>query len=153
MRAFDLSPFMHSAIGFDDLFGLADNLGRTAAKAPSFPPYDIEKLNEDNYRITMALAGFTDDDLNVTVEDDTLIIEGSAGTTDEDEGRNFLHKGIAKRAFERRFQLADAIKVGAAHFEHGLLSIELQRIIPEHKKPRKVSINNGAPPQIEGKAS
>lgn len=141
MRTFDLSPFLHSAIGFDSLFdrsGLTD-LDATS-KAQSFPPYNIEKLDEDAYRITMALAGFTQDDLTVTVEGDTLIIEGKASEQNEQQEKNYLHKGIAKRAFERQFQLADNIKVIDADFEHGLLNVELVREVPEHKKPRIINL-------------
>ena len=149
MRTFDLSPFLHSAIGFDNLFdfggltGLNDeqNTGSFTTKAQNFPPYNIEKLDEDAYSITMALAGFAEDELTVTVEDDTLIIEGKSVEQTESEEKNYLHKGIAKRAFERQFQLADSIKVVQAHFENGLLNIYLKREVPEHKKPRKIEIS------------
>ena len=158
MRTFDLSPFMHSAIGFDDLLGLADRpsrlLNQPTNKTQNFPPYNIEKLDENAYQITMALAGFTTDDLNIVVEDDTLIIEGKAETQEEDEtGKNFLHQGIAKRAFERRFQLADSIRVNDAAFENGLLNITLERVIPEHKKPRHIEIGKGQPKKLTRKVA
>jgi len=143
MRALDLSPLLRSAVGFDDLFGLAETLTRPGASEPSYPPYDIERLDETNYRITVALAGFTQDDLVITVKDDTLTIEGRGETAEEKEGKTYLHRGIAKRAFERRFRLADTIRVTGASFENGLLFIELLREIPEHQKPRQIEISSG----------
>ncbi len=144
MRAFDLSPFMHSAIGFDDLFGIADRLTNAAQKESSFPPYNIEKLGEDAYQLTMALAGFSDEDLDITVEEETLIVTGRGEEADANKTpAEYLHHGIAKRAFERRFQLADTIKVRSASVEHGLLAIALEREIPEHKKPRRIEIKTG----------
>ena len=139
MRTFDLSPLMRSSIGFDHLSRLMDAAMR-ADTSPAYPPYNIEKLNDDDYRIAMAVAGFTEDELNITVTDGTLVITGSA-SDDEDEGERYLHRGIAKRAFERRFQLAETIEVGSASYENGLLSVELKRVVPEHLKPREVSIN------------
>lgn len=150
MRTFDLSPFLHSAVGFDNLFDFGNPsetgeraLGSFGSKAQNFPPYNIEKIDEDAYLITMALAGFSEEDLTVTVEDDTLIIEGKAVEESDAAEKNYLHKGIAKRAFERQFQLADSIKVVNANFENGLLHVGLKREIPEHKKPRKVTISKG----------
>jgi molecular chaperone IbpA len=144
MRAFDLTPFMHSAIGFDDLFGIADRLTRAPQAESSFPPYNIEKLGEDAYVLTMALAGFSDDDLSITLEEETLIVTGRGEEADANTTpAEYLHHGIAKRAFERRFELADSVKVRAANFEHGLLSIALEREIPEHKKPRQIEIKTG----------
>lgn len=153
MRTLDLAPFLHSAIGFDDLFdfnslggmGAPRNraLGSLTSKAQTFPPYNIEKLDEDAYLITMALAGFSEEDLTLTVEDDTLTIEGKAGEPTEGEDKNYLHKGIAKRAFERQFQLAESIKVVDADFVNGLLNVALKREVPEHKKPRNIEITKG----------
>lgn len=139
MRTFDLSPLMRSSVGFDHLSRLLDST-LTSESANSYPPYNIEKLSEDDYRVTMAVAGFTPEELTVTVQEGTLLLSGKA-ETDEGE-REFLHRGIAKRAFERRFELADTIQVGNAHFEHGLLQVELKRVIPEHKKPRTIEIRS-----------
>lgn len=137
MRTFDLSPLMRSTVGFDHLSRLLDS-ATTTDGANAYPPYNIEKLSEDDYRVTMAVAGFSPEELTVTVQDGTLILSGKA--KDDGEDRRFLHRGIAKRAFERRFELADTIQVGDASFEHGLLEIELKRVIPDHKKPRQISI-------------
>ncbi|MFC4349268.1 Hsp20 family protein [Kordiimonas lipolytica] len=139
MRSFDLSPLMRSTVGFDHLSRLLDSTLNTEG-ASAYPPYNIEKLSEDDYRITMAVAGFSPEELNVTVQEGTLYISGK-GQEDEEE-RRFLHKGIAKRAFERRFELAETIRVGDAKFENGLLEIELKRVIPDHKKPRQVEIRS-----------
>ena len=137
MRNYDLSPLMRSSIGFDHLNRLLDS-ALSAENTPSYPPYNIEKLAEDDYRITMAVAGFTPSDLTVTLEDGTLTIAGR--TAEEEDERVFLHRGIATRAFERRFQLAETIQVGNARFENGLLEVELKRVIPDHKKPRSIMI-------------
>jgi molecular chaperone IbpA len=145
MRALDLAPLLRSTIGFDQINRLFENA--IGNNEPAYPPYNIEKLSEDNYRITVALAGFTEDDLDITLHDGTLSISGKgASEEDQEEQNEYLYRGIAKRAFERHFRLADTIKVLNAQFENGLLIIELQRIIPEHLKPRKIKIND----QIEG---
>lgn len=165
MRTLDLSPFIHSAIGFDNLFdfngltGLEPSrnkdraLGSFATKAQSFPPYNIEKLNDDDYLITMALAGFGEDELSITVEDDTLTIVGRTTEQLEEQEKNYIHKGIAKRAFERQFQLADSIKVTDASFDNGLLNVSLKREVPEHKKPRTVEISKGSSKKIDYKTA
>jgi len=137
MRRFDLSPLMRSSVGFDHLNRLLDSALTTDTES-AYPPYNIEKLTEDEYLISMAVAGFDPDELIITVQEGTLTIEASAAQDDSD--RTFLHRGIAKRAFERRFQLADTIQVGEARFENGMLLIDLKRVIPEHKKPRRISI-------------
>jgi len=141
MRTFDLSPLMRSTVGFDHLNRLLDSALNTDASA-SYPPYNIEKLREDDYRITMAVAGFAPEELSVVVEDGTLLISGRA--KEEEGDRRFLHRGIAKRAFERRFELAETIQVGDAGFENGLLEIALKRVIPDHKKPRQIEIRSEA---------
>lgn len=150
MRAFDFAPLLRSSIGFENLNRLVDLAARDAA-AETFPPYNIEKLSQDAYRISMAIAGFSRDELDLTVQENTLIVTGRS-TPEEGEKREFLHRGIAKRAFERRFQLADTIKVTGASYENGLLNIELVREVPEHKKPRKIEIGQSlaAQPIIEG---
>ncbi len=137
MRRFDLSPLMRSSVGFDHLNRLLDSSLTTDADT-AYPPYNIEKISEDDYLISMAVAGFDPAELTITVQEGTLTIEAK-GETDDSE-RTFLHRGIARRAFERRFQLADTIQVGEARFEHGMLLIDLKRVIPEHKKPRQISI-------------
>ena len=140
MRAFDISPLLRSSIGYENLNRLVEFAGRVDGGDNGYPPYNIEKLGDGAYRIAMAVAGFAQDELDLTVQENTLIVTGAAQPEADAEGRVFLHRGIAKRAFERRFQLADTIKVTGASYTHGLLNIELVREIPEHKKPRKVVI-------------
>lgn len=140
MRALDFSPFLESAIGFDDLFTMTDSLKRFAESDRGYPPYDIQKLSENDYRITMAVAGFGRDDLTVVSEGDVLTVEGRAAPAEESNEGEFLHRGIARRAFERRFRLAEFINVKDARFENGLLVIDLEREIPEHKRPRQIEI-------------
>ncbi|WP_374764048.1 Hsp20 family protein [Yunchengibacter salinarum] len=156
MRHFDLTPLLRSSVGFDHLNRLLDS-SFASDEAPGYPPYNIEKLSEDDYRITMAVAGFRPDELDVTVQDGTLVISGKAEETSEDEAPTYLHRGIAKRAFERRFQLAETVQVGEARFENGLLEVGLKRVIPDHKKPRQIAIQSGAdekaPKAIEADAA
>ena len=140
MRTLDFAPLLRSSIGFENLNRLVDFATRGEGEA--FPPYNIEKLGDGAYRISMAVAGFAQDELDLTVQDNVLIVVGRAGEP-EGEKREFLHRGIAKRAFERRFQLADTIKVTGAGYDHGLLNIELVREVPEHKKPRRIAIGQG----------
>ncbi|WP_340315584.1 Hsp20 family protein [Rhizorhabdus argentea] len=144
MRNLDFAPLLRSSIGFENLNRLVDF---TRGESDSYPPYNIEKTGDGAYRIQMALAGFTREEIDVTVQDNMLIIIGRAGET-EGEQREYLHRGIAKRAFERRFQLADTIKVTSAGFENGLLNVELVREIPEHKKPRRIAIDGVEPQQV-----
>lgn len=139
MRGFDIAPLLRSSIGFENLNRLVEYAGRIDA-GDSFPPYNIEKTGDGSYRIQMAVAGFARDELDLTVQENTLLVTGQAANDADAQERVFLHRGIAKRAFERRFQLADTIKVTGASFENGLLNIDLVREIPEHKKPRKVEI-------------
>ena len=140
MHRYDLSPLFRSTVGFDRMARLLDNVGRIDDQAVSYPPYNIEKLADDDYRITMAVAGFGENELDVTAREGTLIVTGKAETKDED--RKFLHRGIARRAFERRFELADHIQVTGARLENGLLHIDLVREIPEAMKPRKIAIKS-----------
>lgn len=139
MRNFDFSPLYRSAIGFDRLAQLFDEAQR-AESQPSYPPYNIELVSEDKYRITMAVAGFDRSELEIETERDTLKITGRK--VKEEGKRTFLHRGIAARDFEHRFQLADHVKVVGAKLENGLLNIELAREIPEALKPRKIEINS-----------
>ena len=133
MRTFDLTPLLQSAIGFDDIFRWTDNLGRIDQAERAYPPYNIEKTGENEYRISMALAGFGEDDLSVS---------GKVETSEEGKKISYLHQGIARRSFERKFQLADTIRVTGADFTQGLLNISLEREIPEHKKPRQIEIRS-----------
>jgi len=138
MRQFDLTPLYRSTIGFDRLGSLLDTLGSFEGEAPSYPPYNIERVGENDYRISMAVAGFGDSDLNIEVKENTLTVKGERLTEKEDT--TFLHRGIASRSFERRFQLADHVVVKGASLENGLLHIDLARELPEAKKPRTVPI-------------
>lgn len=152
MRTFDLSPLFRTTVGFERLNQLLDSAQRFEDGAPSYPPYNIEKLDEDSYRISMAIAGFGEDDVDVTVHDNVLTVSGKTQETQEE--RKYLHRGIATRAFERRFQLADHIKVTGAALDNGLLHIELVREVPEEAKPRKIEIASAKgeqPKVIEGK--
>ena len=136
--AFDFSPLMRSTIGFDRVSRLLDAAARVDEATASYPPYNIEKAGVDKYRITMAVAGFAPEQLDVTVKENVLVIAGKAR---EEKGEvQFLHRGIAARAFERRFELADTIKVVNASFENGLLHVDLVREMPEAKKPRQIEI-------------
>jgi len=136
MRTFDLTPLYRSAIGFDRLANLLETRADTA---PSYPPYNIELVSEDQYRIVMALAGFDRSELDITTERDSLVITGRKHK--EDQQKTYLHRGIAARDFEQRFQLANHVKVTTAAFDNGMLTIELVREVPEALKPRKISIN------------
>lgn len=151
MRAFDFAPLLRSSVGYENLNRLVDFA--TRGEGDAYPPYNIEKVGDGAYRISMAVAGFGQDELDLTVQENVLIVTGRAQEGAETAERQFLHRGIAKRAFERRFQLADTIKVTGADYEHGLLNIDLIREVPEHKKPRKIEIGNNesaSAPAIEG---
>lgn len=136
----DFSPLYRSFIGFDHLAGLIDKASR-ADKQSSYPPYNIELLEEDKYRITMAIAGFSEDELEIESKENTLIVTGTKVPEASKSERKFLHQGIAERNFERKFQLGDHVKVIGAAMENGLLHIDLEREIPEALKPRKIAIN------------
>jgi len=142
MRAFDISPLLRSSIGFDQVNRLFDLAGRPAETAVSYPPYNIEKRGEDAYRITMAVAGFKPEELDITVKENSLVVTGKAAEAADAaaEGVTYLHRGIARRAFERRFDLADTVKVVGAELNDGLLHIVLRREVPEAKKPRQIQI-------------
>ncbi len=151
MRNVDYSPLYRSTVGFDRLFSLLDSLGQPDQSAPSYPPYNIERTGENSYRITMAIAGFSENDLSIEAKQNVLTVKGEQHP-DEDETIEVLFRGIASRAFERRFQLADHVEVRNAQLENGLLHIELVREIPEAMKARKIAISNGISKQIETKA-
>ncbi|WOJ90704.1 Hsp20 family protein [Methylocapsa polymorpha] len=145
MRQFDLSPLYRSTIGFDRLFSMIDQAAGLEA-APSYPPYDIERTGEDAYRISIAVAGFAEKDLSIETKENTLTVRGSRETLSESGAQKaeMLYRGIAARAFERRFQLADHVQVTGASLENGLLHIDLLREIPEARKPRQIPIGKGA---------
>jgi len=149
MNTFDLSPLYRTAIGFDRLADMLSNAQRVDSNG--YPPYNIESLGEDRYRITMAVAGFSRDELDIVSEQNTLTVSGSKSESGDDESSEgeFLYRGIANRSFERRFQLADHVKVAGADLENGLLHIELKRELPERMKPRKIEIGGGESRVIE----
>jgi molecular chaperone IbpA len=147
---FDLSPLYRSTVGFDRLAQLLDDVG--SFEAPTYPPYNIERLGEDEYRVTMAVAGFGPNDINIEVKQNTLTVTGKKSEKAEQKGE-FLHQGIAQRAFERRFQLADYVQVIGAEMDSGLLHVTLKREIPEAMKPRTIAIKGAQsePRVIENK--
>lgn len=152
MHRFDLAPLFRSTVGFDRLASLLDSAGRVEEQTSSYPPYNIEKLTDDTYRISMAVAGFGPQDISVVAQPNSLVVTGKIAKdpADKTEGR-YLHRGIAARAFERRFELADHISVTNASIENGLLHVELRREVPEAMKPRIIEIvNAGAPQRLEG---
>ena len=138
MDRFDFTPLFRSTIGFDRLARLVDTANRVDSTAQAYPPYDIETTGEDAYRLTMAVAGFAQGELDITVHENTLIVTGKAQK--DDENGRYLHQGIARRAFERRFSLADHLKVTGANLDNGLLHVDLVREVPEAMKPRTVKI-------------
>jgi molecular chaperone IbpA len=142
MRTYDFSPLYRSTVGFDRLFDLLDQTARGDA-APNWPPYNIERSGEDSYRITMALAGFSPDEVELVQKENTLFVAGHKNA-DQQEGSEVLHRGIATRPFRQSFNLADHVKVTDAKFEHGLLRIELKREVPEALKPRRIEIGVGS---------
>jgi molecular chaperone IbpA len=142
MRNFDFSPLYRSAIGFDRMANLLDNLTRAEQNQPSYPPYNIELTGEDKYRITMAVAGFDTSEISIEVNQNLLTV--SANKPSDTQEKTYLYQGIAARSFERRFQLADHVQVQSANYQNGLLHIELQRIIPEALKPRSIPISVNA---------
>jgi len=143
---------MQSAIGFDELFRMAENFQKGLEPAErAYPPYNIEKLGTDGYRITMALAGFGKDDISISLEDDLLTISSKQPEKKASEDSQFIHRGIATRAFVRKFRLASEIRVTGANFTDGLLHVDLYREVPEHKRPREIPIETGpAKPVLEG---
>ena len=140
MRTVDFSPLYRSSIGFDRMANLLDAITQSDTKQSSYPPYNIELTGDDTYRITMAIAGFAESDLDIQLEQNRLTVSGKKA---EEEKKEFLYQGIAERGFERRFQLADHVRVENAHLENGLLHVDLVREIPEAMKPRKIEISKG----------
>jgi molecular chaperone IbpA len=148
MDRFDFSPLFRSTIGFDRLARLVDGAARFDT-VPAYPPYNIESTGEDAYRLTMAVAGFSRDEIDVTVEKNSLVIAGKAQKEDEETQGRYLHRGIARRAFERRYSLADHIKVTGASMDNGLLHVDLVREVPEEAKPRQIKIGEAVTqPQV-----
>lgn len=143
MRTIDLSPLHRFAIGFDHMQRQLDQLSRLESADVAYPPYNIEALGENDYRITMAVAGFGEADLDITLENSHLIVAGR--TSHDDAPREYLHRGIATRAFERRFELADHLKIKGARLNNGLLHVDLVREVPEALKPRKIAIETASP--------
>jgi molecular chaperone IbpA len=151
MRNLDFAPLYRATVGFDRIADLMDRVLSTDVAQPTYPPYNIEKTAEDAYRISIAVAGFTPDDLSVEVKDGALLV--SARKTAEETDRTYLHRGIATRAFERRFALADHVRVTGAVHEHGMLHVDFVRELPEAMKPRRIEISrSAATPVLEGKA-
>jgi len=154
MRHLDLNPLYRSTVGFDRLFSMLDGLPGPDVNTPSYPPYNIERLSDNAYRITMAVAGFTDAEITIESKESTLSVKGEKQTTTEEEdGDRYIYRGIASRAFERRFQLADHVEVSGASLENGLLHIDLLREIPEAMKPRKIAITSNGQKVIEQTAA
>jgi molecular chaperone IbpA len=149
MRTYDLAPLYRSTVGFDRLFSMLDGF----EAAPGYPPYNIERTGENDYRITVAVAGFAENELSIESKENTLTIKGEKQVKQDNSGE-VLYQGIAARAFERQFQLADYVQVKGASLENGLLHVELVREIPEAKKPRQIAINGKAQPKtVEAKAA
>jgi molecular chaperone IbpA len=150
MRTFDLSPLYKTTIGFDRLGQLMDQMSADTT-ANGYPPYNIERLDENEYRITMAVSGFAEKDIEIEIKEETLLVRGHQA--EDQEARDFLYRGIAARAFERRFRLADHVQVKGAKLENGLLHIDLVREIPEALKPRKIEITSGKVIESKAKAA
>ena len=142
MRTFDLAPLYRSTVGFDRLFSLLDQAAGLEP-SPGYPPYNIERTGENAYRISVAVAGFSEPELTIEVKENTLLVRGDKSEKTEEKKGEVLHRGIAARAFERRFQLADHVEVKGAALENGLLHVDLVRQIPEAMKPRQIPIANG----------
>jgi molecular chaperone IbpA len=144
MRTFDFAPLYRSTVGFDRMFSMLDQLGGVERPVPSYPPYNIERTSENAYRISVAVAGFTDADLSIEANGNRLVIRGEKHNNDEEKTADVLYQGIAARTFERSFQLADHVEVKGASLENGLLHVELVREIPEAMKPRAIPIANSS---------
>ena len=149
MRTFDLTPLYRSTVGFDRLFGLLDTA--TNGDAQPYPPYNIERTGENAYRVTLAVAGFGEGDIDIQAKENVLTVKGEKNETKEEGDREVLYRGIASRAFERRFQLADHVEVTGASLDNGLLHIDLVREIPEAMKPRQIPIGAGSPKVVEAR--
>ena len=147
MRTFDLAPLYRSTVGFDRLFSMLDQVSGFDASS-TYPPYNIERTGENAYRITLAVAGFAENDISIEAKQNTLTIKGEKQAKTDDKKSEVLYQGIAARAFERQFQLADYVQVKGASLENGLLHVDLVREIPEAKKPRQIAINGQSQPKV-----
>lgn len=143
MNRLDFTPYRRSMVGFDRLFDMLENQARANGAGDNYPPFNIEKRGDDAYRITLAVAGFKPEELDITAQQNLLVVQGKKA--DDQNGANFLHVGIAQRGFERRFELADYVRVVNAGLEDGLLVIDLVREVPETMKPKKIAIGGHAP--------
>lgn len=155
MRSYDFSPLYRATVGFDRMMNLLDSASQVDESTPSYPPYNIEKISDDAYRISMAVAGFAEDELDITVTQNSLVVSGKKDKAADKES-TFLHHGIANRSFQRSFELADHIRIAGAALQNGLLHIELAREVPEAMKPRSIKIEAAAPKAakvIEDKAA
>jgi molecular chaperone IbpA len=154
MRHVDFSPLYRSTVGFDRLFSMLDQIGQPDS-GQTYPPYNIERTGEDAYRVTMAVAGFGENEISIEAHRNVLTVKGEKAEESANEGAELLYRGIASRAFERRFQLADHVEVTGATLKNGLLHVDLKRNIPEEMKPRKIAITSASKPskQIEAKAA
>lgn len=150
MRHFDFSPLYRATVGFDQVADMMDRIMASDGGQPSYPPYNIEKTADDSYRISLAVAGFASDELNVEVKERALVVTGRK--RDEEAPREYLHRGIATRAFDRKFQLADHVVVKGASHVDGMLHIDLDREIPDILKPRRIEISGPAEPALEAKS-
>ena len=143
MRNYDFSPLYRSFVGFDRMANLIDAAAQQASTGSSYPPYNVAQLDEDSYRIELAVAGFGEDELELETHENVLTITGRKDSAADNDDAEYLHRGIAERGFERRFQLADHVRVEGAELKHGLLVLSLKREVPEALKPRKIAINDG----------
>lgn len=150
MTTFDFAPLFRSTVGFDRFARLVDSTLQAGTATPAYPPYNIEATDEDAYRITMAVAGFREDDLDVTIKENTLTVSGAKAK--EDGEQRFLYQGIAARNFVQKFQLAEHVRVAGANLADGMLTVDLVREVPEAMKPRTIKIQDGAPESIVAKA-
>src|SRR4029077_17982612 len=152
MRSFDLTPLFRSTVGFDRLADMLDSVAQFDTGV-TYPPYNIERTDENHYRISLAVAGFAEKDLNVEVKEGVLSVQGKReGEKEAPPGKHFLYQGIAGRTFERRFQLAENVEVRGAQLENGLLHVDLERLVPEERKPRRIHINGKVEKMIDAKA-
>jgi len=145
MRSFDLSPLYRSTVGFDRMFNLLDSLGSVEGTTQTYPPYNIERTADNEYRVTMAVAGFGDEEIVIEAKENTLTVKGDKKSENGENNEKYLYRGIAARSFERRFQLADHVEAKGANLENGLLHIDLIREIPEAARPRTITIGKSKP--------
>lgn len=150
MRKYDFSPLYRASVGFDRMADMLDRVLTQDIGQTTYPPYNIEKTGDDSYRISVAVAGFAESDLTVEQRESELVIAARREKTDEADGATYLHRGIATRAFEKRFHLADHVRVSGASHENGMLHVDLIREVPEALKPRPIEISNSAAKAIEG---